>query len=118
MPKTRFLTAKSGCKPINTDVSSYSFDSGVFTPPSTVCLPAHHGEFQLLEVVAICDHLGFFIERELKQEVAREAFPVAFDLLIESLGLHAVQRSQKTRFFQALSTGCKLFSLQNRHGDP
>ena len=33
-----------------------------------------------MEVVAICDHLGFFVLRELKQKVGGQAFPVAFDL--------------------------------------
>ena len=52
------------------------------------------GEFQILEVVAICDHLGFLISRKLKEEIAGKAVPVAFDLLIKPLGLYPVQCSQ------------------------
>jgi len=52
------------------------------------------GKFELLEVVAICDHLGLLSGSELKQEVSREALPVAFDLFVKPLGFHAIQRGQ------------------------
>jgi hypothetical protein len=52
------------------------------------------GELQLGEVVAICDHLGLLGRGELKHEVLREALGVALDLLVQPLGVHAVQRSQ------------------------
>ena len=58
--------------------------------PEPQCL----GKFQILEVVAICDHLGFLISRKLKEEIAGKAVPVTFDLLIQPLGLYPVQRSQ------------------------
>ena len=45
-----------------------------------------HPRLKISEVVAICDHLVFFFGRELEHEMRWEAFAVAFDLLIQSLG--------------------------------
>ena len=52
------------------------------------------GEFQGFEVVAICDHLGFFIGSELKAEILWEAISVAFYLFIEAFGRDSVDFCQ------------------------
>ena len=52
------------------------------------------GELQLLEVVAICDHLGLLCGGELEHEVGRKPAAVTLDLLVEALGRHAVDLGQ------------------------
>jgi hypothetical protein len=46
------------------------------------------------EVVAICDYLFFLVFGQLKREILRETLGIPFDLLIESLGRHAVKLGQ------------------------
>lgn len=41
----------------------------------------HLGEFEFVQVVAICDHLGLLGWRELEQEIGAETLAVALDLL-------------------------------------
>jgi hypothetical protein len=45
-------------------------------------------------VVAICDHLVLFALRKPKHKVFREPLTVAFYLLVEPLGCHAMKRSK------------------------
>ncbi len=40
------------------------------------------GELEFIEVVAICDHLGFLFGRELEHEILGEALLVALHLLV------------------------------------
>ena len=54
-------------------------------------LSGNDGRF---EAVAICDHLGFLINRKLRWKIRRKAFPIAFALLIESFDVHPIQRNQ------------------------
>jgi hypothetical protein len=39
-------------------------------------------------VVAICDHLGFFLLRQREHEIRGKTLKVASDLLVEALGRH------------------------------
>jgi hypothetical protein len=48
-------------------------------------------ELESLEVVAICDHLGFLWFAQLKHEVRRKTVGVPFDLLIEPFRGHTVE---------------------------
>ena len=54
------------------------------------------GKLKVWDVVAICDHLCVFFLRELKQEVAGEAVPIAFDLHIEPLSRTPYSASRST----------------------
>ena len=48
------------------------------------------GELEVLEVVAICDHLRFFFRSELEHEVVGKAIQIAPDLLVEAAGRYTV----------------------------
>jgi len=48
-------------------------------------------KLEALEVVAICDHLGFFLLAELEHEILREPLHVAADLFIESFGGDSIE---------------------------
>ena len=48
-------------------------------------------ELQLLEVVAICDHLNLLIGRELEHEVFRESLSITLNLLIQPTCRHAIK---------------------------
>ena len=50
------------------------------------------GELELLEVVAICDHLVLFSLGKLKHEVFRKPLFVPFHLFIQTLCGYAVER--------------------------
>lgn len=52
------------------------------------------GKFEAREVVAICDHLGFFRSGDLKHEVLGGSIRVALDLIIEAFGRHALKSSE------------------------
>jgi hypothetical protein len=45
-------------------------------------------------VVAICDHLGFFLGRQFEHEVARKATLVALYLFVQPFGGHAIKPSE------------------------
>lgn len=49
------------------------------------------GEFQVVEVVAICDHLRLLGLSESVAEIFGESLSVSFDLLIEPLGRDSVK---------------------------
>jgi len=44
------------------------------------------GKLEFREVIAICDHLGFLLWRQLEHEILWETVLVAFDLLIQASG--------------------------------
>ncbi len=49
------------------------------------------GKLEGLEVVAICDHLGFLLVRQLKHEIGGKAVPVAIHLLVQAPGAYPVE---------------------------
>lgn len=67
------------------DVGSH--ESAVFREGTRLCF----GKLETLEVVAICDHLRFLPGCQLKAEILRKTFRVAFDLLVEAFGRHSVK---------------------------
>ena len=52
------------------------------------------GKPELPEVVTICNHLVALGATELEHKILRESLRVAFDLLIQALGGHAVKRRE------------------------
>ena len=52
------------------------------------------GKLEPLEVVAICDHLVALGACEREHEIAGKASEVTFDLLVQTLGWHAVERGK------------------------
>ena len=52
------------------------------------------GKLQLLEVVTICDHLCFLILCKAKDKILWKALGIAFDRLVQTLGLHTIEFGQ------------------------